>query len=104
LPSDDLFPETKGPQTQWEGLEKRINRLLEGIVQLRGANGQLMKENVLLKNQLKDAGTGSNGSSEEVDRLKRQYEEAVRDLRQVKQNLQRLESLAAELKLEDQRP
>lgn len=103
MPSDDLFPETKGPQAQWEGLEKRINRLLEGIVQLRSANGQLMKENVLLKNQLKDAGNGSNPPSEEIERYKKQYEESLRDLRQVKQNLQRLEALAAELKLEADR-
>jgi chromosome segregation ATPase len=101
LHSDDLFPQSKDPKIHWEGLEKRINRLLEGIVQLRNANAQLMKENVQLKNQLKDAGGSSGAPSEETEKLRRQYNEAVNDLRQVKQNLQRLESLAAELKLED---
>jgi chromosome segregation ATPase len=102
LPSGDLFPSAnKDPKIQWDGLEKRINRLLEGIVQLRNANGQLMKENVSLKNQLKDAGGNSNGSSDELQKLRKQYAEALEDLKQVKQNLQRIESLAGELKLED---
>ena len=104
MQSDDLFGHAPVPKTQWEELEKRINRLLEGIVQLRSANGQLMKENVHLKNQLKDLSPnsdGSNTSSQENPVLKRQYEAALQDLKQVKQNLQRLETLAHELKLED---
>jgi chromosome segregation ATPase len=99
LPSDDLFPSLKDPKGQWEGLERRINNLLEGIVKLRNANGQLMKENLLLKNQLKDAG-GAEASSEELQKLRKQYEEALQDLKQVKQNLQRVEALARDLKLE----
>ncbi len=106
--SDDLFGQSPspqaGPQAQWEELEKRINRLLEGIVKLRNANAQLMKENILLKNQVKDFSANSNGSgsnSEDTTVLKRQYESAMQDLKQVKQNLQRLETLARELKLED---
>lgn len=102
--SDDLFGQATAPQTQWEELEKRINRLLEGIVKLRNANAQLMKENILLKNQVKDLSANSNGSnsgSEDTTILKRQYESAIQDLKQVKQNLQRLETLAQELKLED---
>jgi chromosome segregation ATPase len=104
LPSDDLFSQAPGSQPQWEELEKRINRLLEGIVKLRNANAQLMKENITLKNQVKDLAANSNGSSagsEENSVLKRQYESALQDLKQVKQNLQRLETLAQELKLED---
>lgn len=100
--SDELFPTESVPSPQWLGLEKRINRMLESIVQLRNANAQLMKENVLLKNQMKgqDAAprTESNG---EVEKLKRQYEEALKDLQQVKANLQRLETLAKDLKLEE---
>ena len=108
LHSDDLFPQTKdaakGP-LQWEALEKRINRLLEGIVQLRNANAQLMKENAFLKKQARDGGAegGSNGSSpsgDEYQKLKKQYDEAIQDLKAVKQNLQRIETLAADLKLE----
>lgn len=98
--SDDLFGQAPGPQAQWEELEKRINRLLEGIVKLRNANAQLMKENILLKNQVKDLSANSNGS-EDSSALKQQYETAMKDLKQVKQNLQRLETLAQELKLED---
>jgi len=100
LPSDELFTPGKGPQIQWEGLEKRVNTLLEGIVQLRNANGQLMKENVHLKNQLKDAGETST-SDEELIKLHKQYDEALQDLKRVKDNLGRIESLAKELKLEN---
>jgi hypothetical protein len=103
LQSDDLFGQSPAPKTQWEDLEKRINRLLEGIVQLRNANAQLMKENNLLKNQLKDMPSPEPGASntEENFKLKRQYENALEDLKQVKNNLQRIESLASELKLEE---
>jgi hypothetical protein len=102
LHSDDLFGHSPEPKSQWEDLEKRINRLLEGIVQLRNANAQLMKENVLLKNQLKDMPvTEAAPPPEENQRLRKQYETALDDLKQVKQNLQRIESLASELKLEE---
>jgi len=102
LQSDDLFGQIPGSKPQWEDLEKRINRLLEGIVQLRNANAQLMKENVLLKNQLKDQPPAeTNVASDENHKLRRQYENALDDLKQVKHNLQRIESLATELKLEE---
>jgi hypothetical protein len=102
LHSDDLFGHSPEPKSQWEDLEKRINRLLEGIVQLRNANAQLMKENVLLKNQLKDMPVMEAAPApEENQRLRKQYETALDDLKQVKQNLQRIESLASELKLEE---
>ena len=104
MPSDDLFPTSKDPKIQWEGLEKRINGLLEGIVKLRNANGQLMKENLQLQNQLKDAGGNSNGSSEELQKLRQQYDEALHDLKQVKSNLQRIETLTNEIKLESGNP
>ncbi|HUO57568.1 MAG TPA: hypothetical protein VMV05_05265 [bacterium] len=100
MSSDELFSRPNDPNYQWEGLEKRVNRLLEGIVQLRNANAQLMKENVLLKNQMKDMTPQENGSSEELQKLRHQYEDALRDLRQVKNNLERIESLAKDLKLE----
>ena len=104
MPSDELFSTTKDPKIHWEGLEKRINGLLEAIVKLRNANGQLMKENIQLKNQLKDANEnakeGSTDSSEELQKLRKQYDEAIQDLRQVKNNLVRIESLSKELKLE----
>ena len=104
MPSDELFPNTKDPKVLWESLEKRINSLLEGIVKLRNANGELMKENIQLKKQLKDSGGndagGSNGSSEELQKLRKQYDEAIQDLKQVKNNLGRIESLSKELKLE----
>ena len=100
MSSADLFP-NKDPKVQWDGLEKRVNALLEGIVKLRNANGELMKENLQLKNQLKDAGGSSNGSSEELQKLRKQYDEALRDLKQVKNNLDRVNNLAKELKLEE---
>jgi regulator of replication initiation timing len=110
LQSDDLFGHAPAApadaKTQWEAVEKRINRLLEGIVQLRNANAQIMKENLVLKNQMKDmaenaAPASSGHSSDENLKLKKQYETALDDLKQVKQNLQRIENLASELKLEE---
>ncbi len=104
MPSDELSSSAKDPKVQWEGLEKRVNSLLEGIVKLRNANGELMKENIQLKKQLKDSGgnvsAGSNGSSEELQKLRKQYDEAIQDLKQVKNNLGRIEALSKELKLE----
>jgi len=105
LSSDELFPSAPSdrPKALWEGLEKRIGRLLETIVQLRSANGQLMKENNLLKNQLKESAevTASDGNTEELETLRKQHEATLKDLKQLKQNLQRMEELAAELKLEN---
>ncbi len=106
MQSDELFPsETPTP---WPLIENRINRLLEAIVQLRNANAALMKENVILQNQLKDkepesstAPSAPKGPSPEETRLRQQYDEALDDLKKVKTNLQRLESLAREFHLED---
>jgi methyl-accepting chemotaxis protein len=89
------------PHAQWENLERRVNRMLESVVQLRNANAQIMKDNVLLKKQLKDLTENSDGSAEELEKLRAQYDEAMQDLKQVKANLQRIESLANELKLEN---
>lgn len=103
MQSDELFPEPKSlsPQAQWEHLERRVNRLLESVVQLRSANAQIMKDNVLLKKQLKDLTENTDGSAEELEKLRKQYEEAMQDLKQVKANLQRIETIANELKLEN---
>jgi hypothetical protein len=100
LPSGDLFPSTKDPKIYWEELEKRINRLLEGIVQLRNANRQLMNENEVLKKKARDAGGETDSSPEELLKLRKQYAEALEDLKEVRKNLERMESLASELKLE----
>ena len=104
MQSGDLFTQSKDPKGQWEELEKRINRLLEGIVRLRNANAQLMKENVQLKNQVKEIGPlpeGANPHSGELTALKKQYDTALEDLKQVRKNLERMETLAKELRLED---
>ncbi len=100
MPSGELFPASKDPHIYWEELEKRINRLLEGIVQLRNANRQLMNENEVLKKKARDSGGDMDSSSEELQKLRKQYAEALEDLKQVKNNLERMESLASELKLE----
>ena len=103
MPSDDLFGRLPDSKSQWENLEKRINRLLEGIVQLRNANAKLMKENVILQKQLKDLPVTPEPGPfpDENQKLRKQYENALDDLKQVKHNLQRIESLATELKLEE---
>ena len=104
MSSDELFSTTKDPKIQWESLEKRINGLLEAIVKLRNANGQLMKENIQLKNQLKDTNENAKEVStdpfEELQKLRKQYDGAIQDLKQVKNNLVRIESISKELKLE----
>lgn len=108
MQSGDLFGQAPSapvdPKTQWEGIEKRINRLLEAVVQLRHANAQIMKENLSLKNQMKDmapaSGSTDAGLADENQKLRKQYETALGDLKQVKENLQRIEGLASELKLE----
>ena len=107
MPSDELFPTEQ--TTPWPLLEHLINRLLEAIVSLRNANASLMKENVILQNQLKEKESESIGSaspspagpSPEENRLRRQYDEALEDLKKVKTNLQRLETLAREFHLEE---
>lgn len=99
MPSGDLFPSSKDPKIYWEELEKRINHLLEGIVQLRNANRQLMNENDILKKKNRDAGGETDASTEELQKLRKQYAEALEDLKQVKKNLERMESLAGELNL-----
>jgi len=105
LSSDELFPTPPSDRskTLWEGLEKRVGRLLEAIIQLRSANAQLMKENNLLKNQLKESAevTAIDSNNEELENLRKQHETTLKDLKQLKQNLQRMEELAAELKLEN---
>ena len=100
MSSGELFPSSKDPKVYWEELEKRINRLLEGIMQLRNANGQLMKENNILKKQLREAGGDSSESSEELQKLRKQYAEALEDLKALKKNVERMEALAGEMKLE----
>jgi phage shock protein A len=104
LQSDELFP--SDTSTPWPLIENRINRLLEAIVQLRNANAALMKENVILQNQLKEkesepSPAAPKGPSPEESRLRQQYDEALDDLKKVKTNLQRLETLAREFHLED---
>jgi hypothetical protein len=96
LPSDDLLSQTQ-PQ-KWDVLENRVNRLLENILLLRDINAQLKKENEALKEELKNI--HQSGSEQELANLRRQHDEALQDLKQVKNNLQRIESLANELNLE----
>jgi len=99
LPSDDLFsPASTQTQAPWDLLENRVNRLLENILLLRDINIRLQKENESLKDELKSI--HQSGSEKELENLRRQHEEALQDLKQVKQNLQRIESLASELNLE----
>ena len=110
MPSDELFPEVAKSSLSWDALEKRINRLLESVVQLRNSNGQLMKENMALKNQLRDkanaapaasspAGpTSQSGTSPETEKLRKDYEKAIEDLKKLQKNLVQMEKLTAELR------
>ena len=98
MSNDEMLTKPAGSATSWQALETRVNRLLENIILLRDINSQLKKENESLKAQLKII--NDSGTSRELDKLRNQYDEAIQDLRQVKQNLQHIESLASELKLE----
>ncbi|HET9870762.1 MAG TPA: hypothetical protein VFR02_09750 [bacterium] len=98
MPSDELFPEVSKPPAGWDGLEKRINRLLESVVQLRNSNGQLMKENMGLKNQLREAASSPAVDSAETEKLRRDYTRALEDLRKLQKNLAQMEKLTAELR------
>jgi DNA polymerase/3'-5' exonuclease PolX len=100
LPSDDLlsFIQNETKSAQWDKLENRVNRLLENILLLRDINTQLKKDNEALKEELKNI--HQSGSQQELEKLRHQHDEALQDLKQVKQNLQRIESLAHELNLE----
>ena len=97
MPSDDLFPAAQA-KPSWEILENRVNRLLESILLLRDINHQLKKENDSLKEELKNIHKSS--SQEELNNLRRQHDEALQDLKQVKTNLLKIETLANELNLE----
>lgn len=98
MPSGDLSPASKDPKVYWEELEKRINLLLEGIVQLRNANRQLMNENEILKKKARESGGEQDASSEELQKLRRQYAEALEDLKSLRKNLERMEELGSELR------
>ncbi|MGH7738697.1 MAG: hypothetical protein ACREL1_00995 [bacterium] len=101
MSSDELFPETPQAPSSWDALEKRINRLLESVVQLRNSNGQLMKENMALKNQLKDKAAPPPAVSSvppETEKLRKDYGRALDDLKKIQNNLLQMESLAAELR------
>jgi hypothetical protein len=99
LPSDNLLSQVQNEtHTQWELLEYRVNRLLENILLLRDINTQLKKENASLAEELKNI--HQSGSQQELENLRHQHEEAIQDLKQVKQNLQKIETLANELHLE----
>ena len=97
MSSDETLTK-QDPMASWKALEGRVDRLLENILLLRDINSQLKKENESLKNQLQVI--NESGSERKLDELRHQYDEAIKDLVQVKQNLQHIESLASELKLE----
>ncbi len=97
MPSDELFASAPA-KPSWELLENRVNRLLESILLLKDINNQLKKENESLREELKNI--HQSASQEELNNLRRQHDEAIRDLKQVKSNLMRIESLANELNLE----
>jgi regulator of replication initiation timing len=79
----------------WAGLEDRIQRLLEIVVKLRSANGQLMRENQKLKLQ-----TGQLPSlpteSQEEEMWRRKYEDALVDIGQLNENVQQMKKLMDE--------
>ena len=99
MPSDDLFARAQNQtRSQWDLLEARITRLLESILLLRDINKQLKKDNEALTEELKNI--HQSGSQQELANLRRQHDEALQDLKQVKNNLQKIESLANQLNLE----
>jgi regulator of replication initiation timing len=89
----------KDPQTAWNLLQKRIDRLLETVTQLRKANAEIMKENVILANQARPGSAPVKPSGvpqAEYDHLKRRLDEALTDLSKVRDYVKKVELLMAE--------
>jgi hypothetical protein len=99
LPSDNLTaattPNILSSNVTWDGLEERVQRLLDIVVKLRSINAQLMKENQKLKLQSGQAASlPPDSHDEEMWRLK--YEEALEDIQHLKDNVQRMKQLMNE--------
>ncbi len=96
---DDTIPTTI--DEKWSQLETRIQKLLESIIQLRTVNGQLMKENLLLKNQLQKQ---VSSDQESHDKMKQQYEEALSDIQKMRNYILKIENLLNEIEKSDFQP
>ena len=93
MPSDNP---SNSPQVAWEGLEDRIQRLLDIVVKLRSSNGQLMRENQKLKLQTgQKPSLPQDSPDDDVWRLK--YMEALEDLQQLRDNLKKMKPLIDDL-------
>jgi regulator of replication initiation timing len=79
----------------WSGLEDRIQRLLEIVVKLRSANGQLMRENQKLKLQSGQA-PSLPAESQEEEMWRRKYEDALVDIGRLNENVQQMKKLMDE--------
>ncbi len=101
MSSAEPYSPPSDPQSQWEALEHRVHRLVEAVTRLQCANAELAGENSDLKKHLKDLETSGNGVAKDLEALGRKYEEAMGDLRQVQSNLQKIEALAVQLKLDE---
>jgi len=99
LPFDNNQPAAADKLTSgasaWAGLEDRIQRLLEIVVKLRSANGQLMRENQKLKLQSGQA-PSLPAESQEEETWRHQYEEALVDIRHLNENIQQMKKLMDE--------
>jgi regulator of replication initiation timing len=99
LPFDNNPPASENNQSSsevaWSGLEERIQRLLDIVMKLRAANGQLMYENQKLKLQ-----SGQLPSlpeeSQDGEMWRRKYEESLNDIRILKDNIQQMKKLMDE--------
>lgn len=80
----------------WDGLEDRVQRLLDLVLKLRTVNAQLMKENQRLKLQSGQA-PSLPAESQDEELWRRKYEEALEDIRALKENVERMKSLAETL-------
>jgi len=88
------------PESQWEALESRIHRLLETISRLQNANHRLTAENETLGQKFRETEGALHGATEDLRALHQKHGDAMEDLRQVKQHLQRIDNLASQLSLD----
>jgi regulator of replication initiation timing len=99
LPFDNNLQEAENNHSSsaaaWAELEERIQRLLDIVMKLRAANGQLMFENQKLKLQSGQLPSLPEESQDE-EMWRRKYEEALNDIRLLKDNVQQMKKLMDE--------
>jgi len=93
LQPGEALQDLSDPQKAWDHLQQRLDHLLETVTQLRKANAEIMKENLILTNQARQNGTIKTGVTQaEHDQVKRRLEEALSDLSRIRDYIKKVET------------